>query len=405
MEEQAPRVAVLGVGHLGAAISKRLAERLDVVTWSRSGSSAVGIAHVRTAAEAVRSADVVVLALFDGASCRDVMGSCADDFDSTATVVNVCTVGPDDAESLEAMAGELGVGYLHAPVIGSVPSALQGSLTVLVGAEPTPAAKEVVELLGEVLVLAGTREAASAKLVANGVLGDTLMTLRTALRRADRLGLGRASSLALLQRTAVGGLVTAKQQWLEGDDPGRDKTQFTVDALAKDLGLLSDSASGTHSMAQHVAALRAEDDGIGDRDVASAILAGPAGQYPDARLTVAPEASVEPGVLEPLHSYALGHATGVSANFRAAFLPTAHIEGHRDGELVSWDLVTYCRLFDGPAPDESSRSRSIDHVEVHGTVATARMTLRHGADTFTDMFLLTKTDRGWRIANKVYARD
>ncbi|MFH9178860.1 nuclear transport factor 2 family protein [Streptomyces albogriseolus] len=32
------------------------------------------------------------------------------------------------------------------------------------------------------------------------------------------------------------------------------------------------------------------------------------------------------------------------------------------------------------------------------------MTLRHGADTFTDVFLLIRTDAGWRIANKAYHR-
>ncbi|MEU8887905.1 nuclear transport factor 2 family protein [Streptomyces sp. NPDC048442] len=49
----------------------------------------------------------------------------------------------------------------------------------------------------------------------------------------------------------------------------------------------------------------------------------------------------------------------------------------------------YCALFHGrPAPDEPTRSRRIDSVDVHGAVATATMTLSHGADTFTDIFLL-----------------
>ena len=109
--------------------------------------------------------------------------------------------------------------------------------------------------------------------------------------------------------------------------------------------------------------------------------------------------------LEPLHAYIRGHATGDPAHFRAAFLPSAHIEGVRDGELVSWDLERYCTLFSGhPAPDEPSRSRQIDALEIHGTVATAAMTLHHGADTFTDVFLLVHVAEGWRIANKAYHR-
>jgi hypothetical protein len=110
-------------------------------------------------------------------------------------------------------------------------------------------------------------------------------------------------------------------------------------------------------------------------------------------------------VLTPLRAYTRGHATGDPANFRAAFLPTAHIEGVRDGTFVSWCLDDYCALFDGqPAADEPARSRRIDAVDVHGTVATASMTLRHGADTFTDIFLLVHADGQWRIANKAYHR-
>lgn len=111
-------------------------------------------------------------------------------------------------------------------------------------------------------------------------------------------------------------------------------------------------------------------------------------------------------VLAPLHAYALGHATGDAGHFRAAFLPSAHVEGLRDGAFVSWDLEDYCALFTGePAADESSRVRTIDQVTVVGTVATAVMTLRHGSDTFTDVFVLVELGPGdWRIANKAYHR-
>jgi hypothetical protein len=114
---------------------------------------------------------------------------------------------------------------------------------------------------------------------------------------------------------------------------------------------------------------------------------------------------VDDAVLEPLHAYIRGHATGDPAHFRDAFLPTAHVEGIREGVFVSWPLDDYCALFPGrPAPDEATRTRRIDTVAVHGTVATATMTLSHGADTFTDVFLLVRVNGGWRIANKAYHR-
>jgi hypothetical protein len=106
----------------------------------------------------------------------------------------------------------------------------------------------------------------------------------------------------------------------------------------------------------------------------------------------------------PLNHYLEGHATGDPSHMRKAFLPTAHIEGMRDGQFVSWTLEEYCALFKGtPAPDEASRRRTIDSVDVAGSAAMARATLVHGSTTFTDYFVLLNVDGEWKIANKVYS--
>ncbi|HEY8548621.1 MAG TPA: nuclear transport factor 2 family protein [Vicinamibacterales bacterium] len=115
------------------------------------------------------------------------------------------------------------------------------------------------------------------------------------------------------------------------------------------------------------------------------------------------QASEEAGVRAALNHYLQGHATGDPAHMRKAFLPTAHIEGIRDGRFVSWTLDEYCALFNGrPAPDEATRRRTIDQIDINGTAAMARATLVHGPTTFTDYFVLLKVDGEWRIANKVY---
>ena len=101
--------------------------------------------------------------------------------------------------------------------------------------------------------------------------------------------------------------------------------------------------------------------------------------------------------------YFRGHATANPDTMRAAFLPTAHIEGLRNGAFVSWTVDQYVANFRGqPAADEASRSRVIDVVDISGTAAMARATLKHGATTFTDYFVLLKSDGRWLIANKVY---
>jgi hypothetical protein len=161
-------------------------------------------------------------------------------------------------------------------------------------------------------------------------------------------------------------------------------------ALAKDQGLLAELSSVPWPLARQTEMALASGQVRPDDDIAAfATAAGPD----------------QGGVLEPLLAYMEGHATGDPAHFARAFLASAHIEGVRDGAFVSWTLPEYQALFSGqPAADEAQRTRRIDDLVVVGTVASAVMTLHHGADTFTDIFLLVDTGDGWRIANKVYHR-
>ena len=116
------------------------------------------------------------------------------------------------------------------------------------------------------------------------------------------------------------------------------------------------------------------------------------------------QTSEEQGVRAAVNQYFKGHATGNGDEMRKAFLPTAHIEGNRDGKFVSWTVDEYCSRFTGkPANDEASRKRTIDSVDVSGTAAMAEATLVHGATTFTDYFVLLKVNGEWKIANKVYS--
>lgn len=117
-----------------------------------------------------------------------------------------------------------------------------------------------------------------------------------------------------------------------------------------------------------------------------------------------PQAGEEAAVRAAIHQYFRGHATAISDTMSAAFLPTAHIEGIRNGVFTSWTAAEYAGRFTGrPAPDEASRRRTIDDVEVSGTAAMASATLIHGGTTFTDYFVLLKVNGQWKIANKVYS--
>lgn len=378
-------IAVLGLGRMGAALATRLADQgWDVVGWTRSGRTPGAVRTTGDLNEAVAKADLVVLALFDGPACRQVLGDARDSLRADTVVLNTSTVAPAEAAEL---ARRLGASYVHAPVLGSVPAAAGGTLRILAAADhgALDRVRPVLETLGTVQRCDDAATAAALKLIANNSLAGAVLALRDSLRQADALGLPRAQTLDVLELGGLGGLVARKRPFLMAE-PAPAPAEFTIGALAKDMALLA-AASNTP--------LRS----------AAGLADTPAD--PEADIAVAATAPTTAGddVLEPLRAYIRGHATGDPAHFHEAFLPTAHVEGVRDGAFVSWPLDAYCALFQGrPAPDEPTRSRRIDSVDVHGTVATATMTLSHGADTFTDVFLLVRVDGGWRIANKAYHR-
>ncbi len=110
------------------------------------------------------------------------------------------------------------------------------------------------------------------------------------------------------------------------------------------------------------------------------------------------------GICAAIKTYFHGHAKSEASHFRECFFATARIEGFRGDQWVSWSLDEYCAIFKGtPAPDENTRRRTIDAIDVTGPAAMAKATLTHGAITFTDYFVLLKKDGAWKIANKVFS--
>lgn len=389
---------------MGAAMARRLHDcGHPVVTWSRSGLTVDDLPAVAEAADAAGAADVVLLCLFDGPACAEVVASIGDRLAAGTVVVNTTTMGVAEADTLASEVRATGAGYVHAPVMGSVPAVESGTLTLLLGAESEDAGvAPVLDALGRPVRCGSVAAAAAAKLLANGVLGDGLLALRAGRQRADELGIEHGTALTVLEQTLLGRLVGGKRDRIEkGDYSG---AHFTVGALAKDLVLLADLAPSAGPLRDDV--LGALDRGTADADddvVALSALPTPTGAAYG--LSIAPEVTAPAEVLAPLEAYVAGHATGDPAHHRRAFLPTAHVEGIRQGEFVSWPVDDYCALFRGePAPDEPQRRRRIDRVDVTGTVATARMTLHHGPDVFTDVFLLVRAEDEWRIANKAYDR-
>lgn len=268
------KIAVCGLGRMGTAMAERLiAAGHDVATWNRSsGRSVAGAAASTTPVEAARGADVVLLALLDGPASREVLA--AVEATPGTLLVNVATIAPAESVELSGTAAAAGLGYVEAPVLGSVPAVQGGTLLVLAGGDATDVAvaEEVLRAFaGEVRHTGAIGTATGLKLVANTTLGVAAAAVNDALTLGDRLGLPRDAVLDVLAAGHFSKLVTGKRDRLEsGDHAGGD---FTVAAVAKDLALALGEADDLPVVrAAALRAIEARDAGAGDSDI-SALMA------------------------------------------------------------------------------------------------------------------------------------
>ena len=315
-------VAVLGLGRMGAAMARVLVdEGRPVTTWTRSGRAVEGAEPRADPAAAAAGSRNVLISLFDATACREVLDAARSGLGHDQIVVNTSTVSPEEAAMLEDMVLPTGATYVHAPVLGSVGAASSGSLVVLAGTNgdidpPT----DLLSSLGQVITVHGATEAAAAKLVANGALASALHGTWESLSAADDLKLHRSLALRVLEHTALGKVVSAKAQRLEGTAmPGAD---FTIAALTKDMSLLGQaSTAGERIRSAWVNQVERSAAGTED-DIAAACRSQDDHRAvsvdADAHLTIEADISVDAAVLAPLVAYAEGHATGDPRHFLEA---------------------------------------------------------------------------------------
>jgi 3-hydroxyisobutyrate dehydrogenase len=210
-------VVVLGTGHMGAAMARRLlATGHRVAVWNRTPSRAAplgeaGAVVATTPGEAAAGADLVITMLTDADAVEAVLfgaGSVATGLRPGALVAQMSTIGPDEVRAIAARLPE-DVALLDAPVGGSVGAAEAGTLRVFAGGpdDVVDHAEPVLRDLGTVVRCGPVGSGAALKLVANTALVTALGGLHDALAVAEALGVDRAVALGSLAAGPLGGAI------------------------------------------------------------------------------------------------------------------------------------------------------------------------------------------------------
>jgi 3-hydroxyisobutyrate dehydrogenase-like beta-hydroxyacid dehydrogenase len=279
------KLAFCGLGRMGEPMAGRLLDGgHDLVVWNRTPERADGLVErgarrAESPAEAAAGVEAVFTMLstpeaLEAVVVDDGPASLREGLAPGTTLIDMSTVGPD---SVRAVADRLpeGVGMIDAPVLGSVPQATDGTLTVFVGG-PEDAFdrwRPVLEELGRPRHLGPLGAGASMKLVANSCLGALMTALGEALALADALGLDQAAVLDVLSESPIGATTRSKRSHVES---GEYPPNFTLELAAKDLRLVTEAAERLGVEARVAAAARAHFEaahgtGLGDLDYSAVI--------------------------------------------------------------------------------------------------------------------------------------
>jgi 3-hydroxyisobutyrate dehydrogenase len=283
-----PRVAVLGAGIMGSAMTRNLIDaELHTTVWDRTQSVVTALAHAGAVAaaspqDAVRYAHIVITMLPTADAVESVMfgDGVVDALAKDATWAQMGTIG---IGATEEIAGRLGrqrpdVQFVDAPVSGSKAPAETGQLLILASgpAGAQDAVRPVFDAIGRKTVWLGAAgQGTRMKLVVNSYMSTLIEGVAEALQLAARLGVDTAR----LADSIEGGPLDAPiaDAKLHKMNTGDFAPEFPLEWALKDVDLALTAAGGQAALPLLAALSRqwhgAVDAGHGRDDVSAAYLA------------------------------------------------------------------------------------------------------------------------------------
>ena len=199
------KIAVIGLGNMGAPMAANLAAAGHEVTGYDPVAWPSGLALAAGAAEAVAGAEVALTMLPDGAVLRAVTAEIHPAMAPGAVHLDCSTVDVESARAVAAAAVAAGLRAVDAPVSGGIGGATAGTLTFMAGgpADAFAAVEPLFEIMGQKAVhCGGAGNGQAAKICNNMILGATMAVTCEAFNLADRLGLDRQAMFAVVSTSS-----------------------------------------------------------------------------------------------------------------------------------------------------------------------------------------------------------
>ena len=282
------RVAILGVGKMGAAIAKELAAAgVPLNLWNRNATVAeelkssfasADIVVSDSAGKALVDADFAICTFTDGKVTQAVL---VDDANTLASVksnlviADMGTSGVASARALNEALTSRGIDFIDAPVSGSVATIAAHQLLVMASGKP-----DVIDLMRpvfvhfakKVAVLGNAGAGQAMKLAVNLVVHSLSAALSESLALSTASGIAPEAAYDVFEESVVAApfVKYKRAAFLDSQAP----VAMRIDTVGKDMGLILglarelnvplESAEGVRNLYSH-----AQNGGFGACDMAA----------------------------------------------------------------------------------------------------------------------------------------
>jgi 3-hydroxyisobutyrate dehydrogenase len=239
------KLGIVGLGRMGAVISRRLRQQgFDVTGWDQNAKAnealaADGLDIAANARGVAAISEIVISSITEDHGVRKIFAGSAGFLEGDVKgklFIEMSTLQPMTGRELAPLVEARGARLIEAPVLGTIPQAQAGALFAMVGgkAEDLDRARPVLEKLTRRIVHMGPNGSGYAmKLAANLGLGAYIQAVAESLALGLQQGLALDLMVDVLQESATAcGWLKSKAEVLKGN---RGDMTLDIRTLRKDI--------------------------------------------------------------------------------------------------------------------------------------------------------------------------
>ena len=266
------KVGFVGLGTMGAAMAANLARAgFPLTVWNRTPGRAgpllaLGAVEAHSPREVASASDVVVTCVTDSPQVAEVLfgpDGLAEGLVPGSLLIDCSTISPASAREIGTRLKDRGVAMLDAPVSGGSEGAVAGTLTIMVGGEPTDVerAHDVLHAMGRSVTHLGPIGSGQvAKAVNQVILCGTYLGVAEGIVLALKAGIDVERVITALAGGAAGSWVLQNRSGRMIDDSY--PLGFKIALHRKDMAIALDLARSIGAVLPVAALAATFEDGL-----------------------------------------------------------------------------------------------------------------------------------------------